>query len=102
MTRHLSGQSYPWGLAILALATCWTATEAAEGAVRPGEYTGNQEASGVDVLSFFVVAILMGVVCLHLLSWTRIPYTALLLVSLAQPSCMASSCPRMYLSTFAR
>lgn len=34
----------------------------------------------VDVLSFLVLALVLGVLTLHLLAFTKVPYTALLLV----------------------
>ena len=37
---------------------------------------------GVDVLAFFVVALVIGVATYHVLAVTKIPYTALLIVRL--------------------
>ena len=41
---------------------------------------------GVDVLAFFVVALVIGVATYHVLAVTKIPYTALLIVRL--PNCL--------------
>ena len=70
----------PASWALSGIVACWVTAVAAAADVGPGQTTDTEEASGVDILSFFVLAILMGVVCLHLLAWTKIPYTALLLV----------------------
>ena len=39
-----------------------------------------EEVEAVDALAFFVLALLLGIFSTHLLSWTRVPYTAMLLV----------------------
>ena len=39
-----------------------------------------EDGEAVDALAFFVIALLLGIFTTHLLSWTRVPYTALLLV----------------------
>lgn len=38
---------------------------------------------GVDVLAFFVIVLVIGIATYHVLTVTRIPYTALLIVSLS-------------------
>ena len=41
----------------------------------------SEDTESVAVLSFFIVAIVIGIFTFHLLAFTRVPYTALLLVS---------------------
>lgn len=43
-----------------------------------------EDGEAVDALAFFVIALLLGIFSTHMLSWTRVPYTALLLVRIRQ------------------
>ena len=43
-----------------------------------------EDGEAVDALAFFVIALLLGIFSTHMLSWTRVPYTALLLVRSCQ------------------
>ncbi len=49
-----------------------------------------EEVEAVDALAFFVLALLLGIFSTHLLSWTRVPYTAMLLVG--TPACAVLPC----------
>ena len=49
-------------------------------------------ASAVAVLAFFVVALVIGVFTVHTLAFTRVPYTALLLVRGGGYSCRSVPC----------
>ena len=40
----------------------------------------SEDGEAVDAVAFFVLALLLGIFSTHLLAWTRVPYTALLLV----------------------
>ncbi len=57
-----------------------------------------EEVEAVDALAFFVLALLLGIFSTHLLSWTRVPYTAMLLVGTPglRNSALLLSCERMY------
>jgi hypothetical protein len=53
------------------------------------------ERKPVDVLSLFVIALLIGVFTHHVLKFTRLPYTALLMVSLNSSCfCLANCMPK--------
>ena len=65
------------------LLNCANLASCAEGAAAPSAQEGSEEGSeaGVDVLAFFVIVLVIGIATYHVLAVTRIPYTALLIVS---------------------
>lgn len=55
--------------AVICSCPCMTAAAQSAGSLEP-----------VDVLSFFIFTVVLGIFTLHVLAFTRVPYTAILLV----------------------
>ena len=75
-----------WFLVAVSSACCQNGMASAPAAAPSGEdYDGGNAYTALGVLTFFIIALVLGILTLHLLVRFRIPYTALLLVCSLTP-----------------